>query len=138
MMLVWPALSSTIEGGALIVRGGVQPSPLTASYRIKVTYRDGFAPRAEIVTPKLIRRPDAPNTPIPHTYNFTKIGEERPCLYYPRADEWTAAKSIATTIMPWLLTWLLDYEIWLATGEWLGGGASHGSRKDVEEPGAAA
>jgi hypothetical protein len=29
---------------------------------------------------------------------------------------------IALTIIPWLLEWLVYYEAWLVTGEWLGGG----------------
>lgn len=32
---------------------------------------------------------------------------------------------ISDTIIPWVADWLLYYELWLATGEWLGGG--HGS-----------
>ena len=30
--------------------------------------------------------------------------------------------NIAETIIPWASEWLLHYEIWLATGEWQGGG----------------
>ena len=29
---------------------------------------------------------------------------------------------LATTIVPWCSEWLFYYELWLATGEWLGGG----------------
>lgn len=29
---------------------------------------------------------------------------------------------IANTIIPWTIEWLYYYELWLATGEWLGGG----------------
>jgi hypothetical protein len=37
---------------------------------------------------------------------------------------------VATTIMPWLLLWLTFYELWLATGVWLGGGTVHSPRKN--------
>ena len=47
---------------------------------------------------------------------------------------------IADTIVPWACEWLLHYEIWLATGEWHGGGEhpsagtaggdSNGARRD--------
>jgi hypothetical protein len=33
---------------------------------------------------------------------------------------------IATTIIPWLSLWLYYYEVWHATGEWMGGGIEHG------------
>jgi hypothetical protein len=41
---------------------------------------------------------------------------------------------LATSIVPWLLAWLIDYELWLATGEWLGGGMPHGSTKSDDRP----
>ncbi len=42
---------------------------------------------------------------------------------------------IATTVIPWLLEWLVYYEAWQATGEWLGGGehpliSTSGSARD--------
>jgi hypothetical protein len=36
--------------------------------------------------------------------------------------EWTVGMSIANTIVPWTSEWLAHYEIWLATGDWQGGG----------------
>ncbi|MGH8092034.1 MAG: hypothetical protein ACREIF_00990 [Chthoniobacterales bacterium] len=32
---------------------------------------------------------------------------------------------LADTIVPWTSRWLYFYEIWLATGEWMGGGIPH-------------
>lgn len=29
---------------------------------------------------------------------------------------------LAKTILPWTAEWLLHYEVWLVTGEWVGGG----------------
>ena len=39
---------------------------------------------------------------------------------------------IADTIVPWTCEWLIHYEIWLATGEWHGGGEepNEGERMD--------
>ena len=42
------------------------------------------------------------------------------CLHMPYECNHTAM--IADTIIPWTQEWLLHYEIWLATGEWCGGG----------------
>ena len=30
--------------------------------------------------------------------------------------------SVVNTIIPWTSEWLLHYELWHATGKWLGGG----------------
>jgi hypothetical protein len=43
----------------------------------------------------------------------------------PGSGEWTNRKLIATTIIPWLMLWLLYYELWHATGIWQGGGVEH-------------
>ena len=44
----------------------------------------------------------------------------RICLY--RYSEFNVYKLLADTIIPWTVEWLYFYELWLATGEWLGGG----------------
>ncbi len=33
---------------------------------------------------------------------------------------------VAYTIVPWLMEWLVYYEVWLITGQWEGGGIPHG------------
>lgn len=45
---------------------------------------------------------------------------------------WTGDMLIADTIVPWTCEWLIYYEIWLAIGEWYGGGEepSKGERTD--------
>ncbi|MDY0295864.1 MAG: hypothetical protein RB296_00975 [Acidobacteriota bacterium] len=40
---------------------------------------------------------------------------------------------IAKTIVPWASEWLIFYELWLATGEWLGGGIHAGTYKEDPE-----
>ena len=134
MIAVWPALDSRIEAGSLVVRGILQPSAITRAYRVKLTYREFGTPKLHIISPKLERRPEAPNVSIPHTYAHATPGEERPCVYYPLSREWTPAMPLATTVLPWLLAWLVDYELWFATGEWFGGGMPHGETKGPNEP----
>lgn len=133
-MRVWPKLESRLEGGLLVVAGVVQPTCITRSYRIRLTYTERGVPKVYVVSPKLARRPQEPETPIPHTHEYTTPGMERPCLYYPKSLEWTPYMLLATSIMPWLLSWLVDYEVWYATGEWLGGGMPHGSTKGTDDP----
>ena len=42
---------------------------------------------------------------------------------------------LATTIFPWTAEWLLHYEIWLATGEWTGGGYHPLGQTEQADPG---
>ena len=72
-----------------------------------------------MLSPKLEAQDD--NDRIPHMYR-----QERLCLYLPNNGEWAPSKPIATTIVPWTAVWLYYYEVWRATGEWLGGGEEPG------------
>lgn len=57
-------------------------------------------------------------------------GQKTLCLYRPSKNEWDSPMSLADTVLPWTSLWLFYYEIWLATGEWLGGGEHPGDRED--------
>jgi hypothetical protein len=131
MRLVHPEFQSTVRDGALCCRGTIQPTPLNQAYQVRVEYRAPEAPLAYVDDPQLRRRD--PKERIPHTYEG-----DRPCLYLPGVNEWRSDKRIAETIIPWLSEWLFYYEVWRATGEWLGGGvhptprAGRRRREDAE------
>lgn len=120
-MLPW--FEVTLAGRKLVARGTLATSSVTGAYRVRIEYREGKGNRPEVYVeePKLSRRPQEPDTPIPHTYDLATPGKERPCAFYPRAD-WDGTRAIANTVIPWLMSWLVDYEIWHATGQWHGGG----------------
>jgi hypothetical protein len=42
------------------------------------------------------------------------------CLHLE--DEWTPDMLMVDTTLPWTAEWLINYEIWKATGVWYGGG----------------
>lgn len=97
----------------------VQPSPLSCEYDVEIRYQLPHYPRTKILKPELLR----PNgKPIPHMYN-----QERLCLFHPRWHDWRPTMLIAKSILPWASLWLFYYEVWLATGEWLGGGEHPGA-----------
>jgi len=52
------------------------------------------------------------------------------CLFDPAQDQWNPDEYIADKIIPWAIKWLWHHEVWLATGEWHGGGR-HTERPDV-------
>lgn len=107
-------------------QGLVQPSPLSDAYTVRVRYEKYKGPRILVVSPALRLREGAAS--IPHTYVGNRL-----CLYYPDYEEWSSDKYIAETIVPWISLWLLYYEAWLATGEWLGGGIEHGGGGKTQE-----
>jgi hypothetical protein len=124
MRLRWPMFNSRIRNGLLTCRGQLAPDAACATYDVSITYRGGDKPEVRVLEPQLRRRSD--DEPIPHMYEH-----ERLCLYLPGVREWTPGKQIATTIVPWTSLWLFFYEVWLATGEWMGGGVEPGMTRPI-------
>ena len=60
---------------------------------------------------------------VPHMYPDGSL-----CLFYPGYKEWYYLDLWADTLIPWTSLWLYYYELWLQTGEWLGGGIHNGKR----------
>ena len=107
-----------LRGRRLVCRRSVKPTSLSASRRVRIEYTLKKYPEVHVEDPPLQTREDQAG--IPHTYPGP-----RPCLFWPAGREWQPSDRISRTILPWLLEWLAFYEIWLQTGEWLGGGIPH-------------
>jgi hypothetical protein len=122
MKLWWPDFATSVRSGKLTAVGDLVPSPLSATYTVRIALQGGGRPEVRVVSPELKARDDGGQ--IPHMY-----GQERLCLYLPWAGQWTAEKPIAVTIVPWASMWLYFYEVWRATGEWLGGGVEPGENE---------
>jgi len=80
-----------------------------------VTYEVGGWPEVNVLEPALTIRPGADK--LEHVYSGNRL-----CLYKPGENQWTPACAISDTTIPWTSLWLYFYEVWHATGEWLGGG----------------
>lgn len=106
-------------------KGYIQPTPCSQNYLVQLTYHRGKRPDIVVLFPKLEKWN---GQKIPHTFS-----SERLCLYRNIYGEWSPFKPIATTIVPWTSLWLYYYEIWLSTGEWLGGGEHPPSDNDKAE-----
>lgn len=111
--VVLPGSRGTIRSGELDCRMGIQPSPASQTYSVRLRYRHGRRPRVTVTDPPLTLHPDART--LPHVYPESEL-----CLYYP--GEWKHDMSLSSTIVPWTAGWLIHYEVWLATGQWTGGG----------------
>ena len=114
---------SVVVGGpcVLLWRGRVMPAEYTDAYEIEVNYRTdtSLVPRPKVfVTRPLLQSRDGVGCPHRH-------GDQEPCVYYHPGNEWRPDMLLAHTIVPWASRWLYFYEIWLATGQWMGGGIPH-------------
>jgi len=123
----FPSFRTNRPGGELVANGEVQPTPRSSKYRLRITCRaTDNIPQVHVVSPLL--GPREPGGSLPHIY----LGD-RLCLYLPFSGEWSKHRSIAQTIIPWAIDWLFHYEVWHATGEWLGGGVEPNGVKSTAE-----
>ena len=98
--------------------GKIKPSALSKEYTVFLSYRFDKSPKVWIIGDELEKLDDAN---FPHKFDINpKNKMVQICLY--RYSEFNSSKLIANTIIPWTVEWLYYYELWLATGEWLGGG----------------
>lgn len=109
---------------SLIWVGQLRPTPLSREYTLKIKLEGGRVEIYVIEPQKLDLFPD--RTLLPHVYSTPK---QKLCLYFPDGREWNKGKLLCDTIVPWASEWLYFYEIWLVTGNWLGGGTEHDFEK---------
>jgi len=102
-----------LRRGCLRWRADVQPSPLSLTYTLSLTYRGGSRPPSVFILDPPLRREQVKG--LPHVYP-----EDELCLCYP--SEWDEGKLISRTVVPWAAEWLLHFELWKQTEEWHGGG----------------
>ena len=125
MRKTFPNLKLTRKADQVIWEGCIRPAG--KQYRIRITCRIGSAldgvttivtrPAVEILCPAPVRRPAAPDEPIPHLEYAERPGLRALCLFNADNDEWHPGIPIAE-LVPWVSEWLLCYELWHATGEW--------------------
>lgn len=92
--------------------GRLQPNELSRVYTVRITLFEGRFPRVDVLDPVLEGRP---GESIPHLF-----GDGSLCLHLE--DEWVPTMLMVDTTVPWTSEWLINYEIWKATGVWYGGG----------------
>lgn len=124
LQTVYPHLERPlVQRGRLLWAIPLQPTPISLTYTVAVDYKEHEPVRLYVLEPELVTRP---GKELPHT--FTDDGSL--CLHY--REFFAADDFIADVLVPWASEWLLYYELWLATGEWHGGGIEHGRGFDRE------
>ena len=124
----YPCFHCVLHGNRLTCVGAIQPGQDCETYEIKIDYRMDDPPQVRITRPDI-----TPSTEY-HMYSDGQL-----CLYDHRSSPWKWRYNIHETIIPWTAEWLVFYELWRITGEWLGPAAPHGpGLKKPEEPSLAA
>ncbi len=120
----YPDAKCWIRDSTLYWKGNIRPSTLSRYYKIKIIYH------VASMRPKVILYGNVPGIDRPDFPHHFKIDREKKkvelCLHMPY--EFDGRKQIiGDSIIPWTQEWLYFYEIWLATGNWCGGGHSPNS-----------
>lgn len=110
---LFPESSCRIRRSELAWEADLTPTQISDTYRIRLTYKLEKPPSVEVLSPELARRDGR----LPHVYPGDRL-----CLYLPRIGEWSEDQLLVETIVPWASEWLANYEDWLHTGKWYGGG----------------
>lgn len=111
----YPGWKCTSMRSKLICEGNIKPSVMSATYLIRISYTIKENPKIYLVDPPLQK--NCLGERADHLYSDDSL-----CIFHPRFNEWNGTKLIAHTIIPWTSLWLYNYEVWLFTGEWKGGG----------------
>ncbi|WP_439362062.1 hypothetical protein [Bradyrhizobium sp. DASA03007] len=116
--------------------------PASKTYRVRIvhfrrTIFEGWTLANDYVTvhvvdPLVGAEMLANETLLPHIYwNDRNPAWPALCLWDPKEMLWTPEMSIATTIIPWTSEWLLFFEYWQISGEFLGPGRHPPRRRNA-------
>ncbi len=103
--------------------GTLQPTELSRVYTVRIALDAGRYPKVRVIDPVLETRP---GESIPHLFADGSL-----CLHLE--DEWNSTILMVDSTVPWTSEWLFNYEIWMGTGTWYGGGEWPPRRHDADQ-----
>lgn len=110
----FPTFTFKFEGSTGVWKGTLQPRPGSPVYQVTIRHKPRSMPEVRIKRSQI-------DQSAPHIYRPGGLL----CLFYPKDKNWHSGMFIAETIIPWTAQWLLYYELWKDTGEWLGPESPH-------------
>ncbi len=115
MGVLWPELTlyEARRQVEAVWKGILQPSPLSEKYLVSLRYHPGWNLETRVLSPELKVREGFKD--LPHVNPDGSL-----CLHV--MGDWQSWMYVADYIVPWISAWLYFYEVWHATGCWLGGG----------------
>jgi len=120
-LLQFPGTTFSFRSGKeLVYRMKLSPSAASRIYTCDLHVRPGAChPEVIVVDPNL--KVLASGRSLPHVYPHAGKGAKL-CLWRPQQQEWHASMKLSETYVPWTVQWLWYFELWLQSGEWVGGG----------------
>ncbi len=123
----WPTfVADRKENGVVTWFGAVKPRAQV--YAVQIVWWPGTLnlPLSFVVQPTIEPPPNSTYEQIPHLiFNPDRPEQSALCLFDPNGSEWSPLDLIADTTVEWTCEWLHYYELWHATGEWLGTSVNH-------------
>jgi hypothetical protein len=113
LTLAFPDFRVATARNQLRCTGVLQPSAMSDAYTVHLEYDVPDRPRVHVLQPEL--RLAKGRTKLPHVFPGNEL-----CLHL--STDWRPDQKISEFVVPWISVWLYFYEVWLVTGEWLGGG----------------
>lgn len=115
-----PGSDGFVRNNRLVWTGCITPTVRSVTYTVRIDVLLGKRPDISVLDPALEHWK---GEPLPHTYPGEKL-----CVYM--GDQWDASKSLVTFVLPWIVDWLLYYELWVGTGKWFGGGHEVSAKRE--------
>lgn len=129
MREIWPGFFGHKFGdGTLAWAGRLQPQ--AQPYAVEVFWNPAVFDRPYVIVaePEIMPRDGNSYADIPHLlFNEPEPTRSGLCLFDPNGLEWKPTDLIAETTLYWTTEWLLYYELWHLTGEWLAPGVGYES-----------
>ena len=114
----FPEGSGSIVKSRLIWEQKIRPQLLAHTYHCRFTFRPREYPIIECLDPQL--SVIANGRRLPHVYDQSEPVSL--CLFMHRRDCWDDDMSVAKVVVPLAFYWLANFEDWLFSGTWRGGG----------------
>ena len=105
------------KGNSFTIVIELRPTVISKRYSIKIEFNKYDGVKVYVINEVL--KVATNRKKLPHVYSHS---QQRLCLYSPSKNEWNREKLLVSTIIPWTIDWLFYYELWLADGQWFGGG----------------
>ena len=107
-------LKTNIVDGVLVTKGTLRPTEDCDEYKIRIEYLPGIQPRV------YIKSHDLENIADIHLYKEGFL-----CLFDPSETKWKDTNKLSEYTVPWVVEWIMYYEIWKLTGKWEGKESKH-------------
>ena len=112
----YPNFDVKIKGNMLFCEAIVKPDDRIEPYKFQIEYEPlNNEPKVKIISHDIIPKK------VYHVYKNGYL-----CLYHPYKQKWKVSCNLFDTIIPWVVHWIIFYEVYKRNGGiWLGPEAEH-------------